>query len=84
MKDLSSKEIEQIKKTVCIKVGERIRQIREEKGLTQVELANKINSDRQYLSKIEKAKVGISISKLAIIAKALDIPMTILVDIDLS
>ena len=82
MSDLSSKEIEQIKETVSVKVGDKIRQIREEKGFTQVELANKIHSDRQYLYKIEHAKVGISVSKLAIIAKALDVPMTKLVDVD--
>lgn len=82
MNDLSSKEIKQIKEAVALKVGDKIRQIREERGFTQVELANKIQSDRQYLYKIEHAKVGISISKLAIIAKALDVPMKMLVDVE--
>jgi len=82
MNELTNNEIKKIKESVSIKIGAKIREIREEKGLTQVELAALINSDRQYLYKIESAKVGITITKLAILALALDVPMTRLVDID--
>lgn len=82
MPELSKEEIKKIKKIVPAQVGENIRKIREEKGLTQIELAHRIHSDRQYLYKIEKAKVGISISKLAVIARALDIPISKLVELD--
>jgi len=82
MTDLSNEDIKRIKENVPIKVGNKIREIRESKGLTQIELANKIQSDRQYLYKIEKAKVSVSVSKLAIIAKALDITIKELVDFE--
>lgn len=82
MTDLSNEDIKSIKENVPIKVGNKIREIRESKGLTQSELANKIQSDRQYLYKIEKAKVSVSVSKLAIIAKALGITIKELVDFE--
>lgn len=43
------------------------------KGLSQTELANLINSDRQYPYKIESGKVRISVVKLIIISKTLDV-----------
>lgn len=79
MADLSLEEIKKIKKETPIRIGKNIRKVREAKGLTQIELANKIGSDRQYLYKIESAKVGVSIAKLAIIAKALEVSLKDLV-----
>lgn len=79
MADLSIDEIKKIKKETPIRIGKNIRKVREAKGLTQIELANKIGSDRQYLYKIEAAKVGVSISKLAVIAKALEVSLKELV-----
>lgn len=80
MNDLSKEDIEQIVKTTNQKVGGNIKRIREEKGLTQVELAAKTLSDRQYIYKIETAKVGLSIAKLAVIAKALNVKIALLVE----
>ncbi len=79
MSDLSISEIEEIKNTVGVAVGNNIRVVRERVGLSQTDLANKIHSDRQYLYKIEKGKVGISIIKLAVIAKALNVDLSELV-----
>ena len=79
MSDLSKEEIERIKETVGVVIGNNIKKAREKAGLTQTELANKIISDRQYLYKIETGKVGISVIKLAVIAKALNIPLEELV-----
>lgn len=81
MDDVSSEEVKYIREKIPKLIGSKIRELRESKGLTQVELANRINSDRQYLYKIEKGIVGITISKLAIIAKALNVHMKDLVDI---
>jgi len=67
------KTLNLLKKNTPIKVGLKIREIRLQQKLTQIELANKINSDRQYLYKIETGKVGVSVIKLAIIAKALNV-----------
>lgn len=80
MEEFSSEDIEAIQKEITISVGLRIRSIRKNKGWTQVELANKIHSDRQYMYKIENAKVGISLAKLSVIAKALEVPLDFFFD----
>ncbi len=82
MPELSKEYIQQIKQITPVVIGKRIRQIREQKGVTQTQLANWTESDRQYIYKIETAKVGISVSKLAVIARALDVKLTDLVAID--
>lgn len=73
MVEFNKEEIAQLTQEANIKVGERIKEIRQEKGISQTQLANRINSDRQYLYKIENAKVGISIGKLVLIARALEV-----------
>lgn len=82
MSDLSKEEIERIKEEVGIKIGNNIRTLREQLGLSQTDLANKVQSDRQYMYKIEKGKVGISINKLAVIAAALGVTLSELADIE--
>ncbi|MGE0561965.1 MAG: helix-turn-helix domain-containing protein [Flavobacteriales bacterium] len=75
MVDKFNEESKRIKESIPTLVGKRIKDLREAKGLSQVELADKIGSDRQYLYKIESAKVSVSMVKLAIIANALDISL---------
>ncbi len=82
MVELSKEEIQNIYQETQLKIGEKIREIRERKGITQTQLACWIQSDRQYMYKIEAGKVGVSITKLAVIAKALDVKLTELVNID--
>lgn len=54
-------------------VGERIKRMREEKNMTQLELAKKINTSKQNISRYEKGVVEtIPIRKLEAIAYALD------------
>ena len=79
MVELSHEDVQLIGKDANIKVAQRIRELRQLKNLTQTELANRIHSDRQYLYKIETGKVGISVAKLAVIAKALDVELKELV-----
>ncbi len=71
MPGLTAEDIQKIKEIVSKKIGENIRNAREKNNLTQSELAAMILSDRQYLYKIESGRVGVSVVKLAIIAKAL-------------
>lgn len=78
MSNLSKEEQSELAKRVSIEVGETIRKVRMEKGITQSELAKRIFSDRQYLHKIETGKVGISIGKLAIIADSLGVSLATL------
>ncbi len=61
MPQLPDLEIRSIKESIPKMVGQRIREIPMEKGLTQIQLSALINNDRQYLYKLEKAKVGITI-----------------------
>ena len=57
-----------------LKVGNRIRDIRIEKGLTQMELAFKCNDiDYSQINRIELGKVNFSISYLSLIALALNV-----------
>lgn len=73
MPDLTAEDIQKIKEITSKQIGENVRVAREKKNLTQSELAAMILSDRQYLYKIESGRVGVSVAKLAIIAKALGV-----------
>lgn len=75
MAELSNDELNKIKSTTPFSIGRRIKKIREEKGITQIELGDRIGSDRQYLYKIESGKVSVSVSKLVIIITALEISL---------
>ncbi|MCB9188033.1 MAG: helix-turn-helix transcriptional regulator [Flavobacteriales bacterium] len=68
---LPEKVREAIKNELPVTLGQKIRQIRTELGLSQTELAEKIGNDRQYMSKIELGDVNITVVKLAYIAEAL-------------
>lgn len=57
------------------KVGERIRQVRTEKALSQEALADLAGLDRSYMSGIERGVRNTSVLKLANVAKALGVPL---------
>lgn len=57
------------------KVGERIRQARMARGLSQEALADLAGLDRSYMSGIERGVRNTSVLKLAAIAKSLDVPV---------
>jgi ribosome-binding protein aMBF1 (putative translation factor) len=52
-------------------VGERIRRTREERGMSQEQLAQRSNLDRSYVSQIENGHKSMSLRSLAAIAGAL-------------
>jgi len=52
--------------------GSWIKQIREEKGLTQFQLGEKMNLDRSTISKIEDGKWNFGIDTLTLFAQYLD------------
>ena len=66
---------EQLKK----KVGQRIVELRSQKGWSQSDLARACNKDRQALEKLENGKVNPTIYSLLEIAKALDVSLSSLV-----
>jgi transcriptional regulator with XRE-family HTH domain len=56
-------------------IGESVLRARKSKGMTQLELAKRLNLNRVAISSIENGQQNISIVVLAIIAKVLDLPV---------
>ncbi len=54
-------------------IANNVTQIRKSKNMTQDELAEKARIDRTYVGYIENAKHNVSIGKLVLLAKALDV-----------
>lgn len=46
---LTEKEVQLINKNVPLVIGQRLREIRKNKNVSQTELANLIGKDRQYI-----------------------------------
>jgi transcriptional regulator with XRE-family HTH domain len=65
-----------------MKIGKKIEKILEESGITQRELANKINLDETILSRIIKGERNPKAEVLANIATALHVTSDYLLDID--
>ena len=61
-------------------LGQRIRELRKSKNMTQEQLVEKIGSDTNNLSKIENGKKFMSAEKLVKIAQALDVDIKELFD----
>lgn len=59
-------------KTYLKKLGERIKQLRLEKGMRQVDLSEKIGIEDSALRRIESGRVNSSINMLRKIAKGLE------------
>jgi transcriptional regulator with XRE-family HTH domain len=55
--------------------GERVRELRQAKGLSQEELAFKAGVHRTYLGSIERGERNLSLKNIAAIAGALDITL---------
>lgn len=56
-------------------IGKNIRQKRKEKNLTQEKLANQMDTSAQYISRIERGKVGPSLEFLYKISSVLNCPI---------
>lgn len=69
-----------MKKEILIKFGEKVREKRIEQGLSQEELAVKAGVHRTYIGMIERAEKNITLSNIEKVAKALDIPITDLIN----
>lgn len=55
------------------KFGERVKQLRLEKGLSQEALANEANLDRTYIPSIEKGERNVSITVIEKLASGLGV-----------
>lgn len=70
-----------MKSNINEEVGFKIRRIREERGLSQEELAALAGLHRAYVGQIERGEKNIGLKNLEKIAKALDIGIKVLLDI---
>lgn len=65
-------------------IGTRIAAFRKMRNMTQTELADKLNINKNYLSHIENASAGktVSLPMLIRISRALDVELALLTDVD--
>lgn len=66
-----------------IKVGQKIKQARESKGLTQQELAYLCNMEKSNISRIESGRTNLTLKSLNSISKFLSISIKELVDFEI-
>jgi transcriptional regulator with XRE-family HTH domain len=66
------------KETSLALLGRKIALIRNEKGLTQAQLANAIGKDQQSLQRLEAGRINPSYIYLTEIAQGLDVPVDVL------
>ena len=69
------------KKEILITFGEKVREIRKEKGLSQEELSFKADLHRTYIGMIERAEKNITLLNIEKIANALEVSINDLLDI---
>ena len=60
---------------IKVKIGNRIRALREEKGITQKDLAFDSDLDRSYIASVENGQRNISIVNVEKIANALKVSL---------
>lgn len=60
---------------VSRKIGDRIRELRQQKGLSIEKVANGANIDYTQLSRIELGKINTSIYQIYCISRSLDVPV---------
>jgi len=64
------------------KIGERIKELRELKGISQQVLAAKCNFEKANMSRIEAGRTNFTLSTLFKISQALDTSLSNLVDVE--
>jgi len=62
-----------IKKKILVEFGDKVRELRKEKELSQEELADKAGLHRTYIGMIERGEKNITLTNIEKIAKALAI-----------
>ncbi len=69
-------------KELLQKVGERIRYLRIEAGLSQEKLSFECNLDRTYIGSVERGERNIAVINLNKLAKALNVSISELLEIE--
>jgi transcriptional regulator with XRE-family HTH domain len=70
------------KEEILIKIGFRIRAIREEKNISQQDLAAACNFEKSNMSRIESGRTNLTIGTLLKISEALDVKLIDLIHIE--
>lgn len=65
-----------------LRLGNKIRKIREIKGLKQENVADKIGLSLSSYGKIERGEVKLSVERLSTIANAMDLPINAILEFD--
>jgi transcriptional regulator with XRE-family HTH domain len=60
---------------IRVKIGTRIKEVREHKGMSQKDLAYRSDLDRSYIASVENGKRNISIINLEKVANALEVKL---------
>ncbi|MDX9919842.1 MAG: helix-turn-helix transcriptional regulator [Paludibacter sp.] len=63
-------------------IGERIKSIRENKGLTQQQVSDECDFEKSTISRIESGRTNITIKNLYKLSKALGVKIKDLVDVE--
>lgn len=63
-------------------IGDRIKMVRKERGLTQGELSERLHITQATLARIESGQIDPPLSRIIYIADALNVPIYDLMDID--
>jgi len=61
------------KKKILVAFGDKVRELRKEKGISQEELSYKADLHRTYIGMIERAEKNLTLTNIEKIAKALSI-----------
>lgn len=76
------KEQAHIKKQLLLKIGNRIRSLREKKGISQAELGRRCLQGSSWMARIENGNVNSSIFTYHIVAEALEVNLDELFKVD--
>ena len=58
------------------KLGQRIKQLRLEKGLSQSDLAEAIDQSQEYIVRVEAGTCNLWVTEIGVIARRLETPMS--------
>jgi transcriptional regulator with XRE-family HTH domain len=64
---------------ITVRFGKRLRQLREQRGWTQVEMADALGIDRSYISDMERGKKNVCLPTLEVFAQGFGISISKLV-----
>lgn len=67
---------------IKIAVGKRIKELRNQLGISQEELAYLVGLDRTYITSVERGKRNISIINLEKLSKALNVSLNVFFEFD--